>query len=296
MPFEIGAIEALAKESIMADNPDLASVVSADVPLPWGIMAGVSSGALAVTGLAGGTLNHLIKLKNAVLGVRKNEDLYTKRWGGAIRLLWDRGESVYWPGGVRKMLDSCYDHAAATADGAPITSVGFVDLWSGRYETRKPLWTSREEFIEAALASASLPGLFPGWREDTARRLDGGIRNVTPLADVLRLGATEVDVVLASPLRMYPGYPKPENIIKRLLRSIQILTNEVFINDLREMNLRNAKVENGDRQVTVRVVMPERHWSTGSLDFDPALMKQAYLDGLEKGRNPISLATALSRR
>jgi predicted acylesterase/phospholipase RssA len=291
IPFEVGAIEALAKETLK-DVP-LGDLVKGDVELPWGIMAGVSAGALTVAGLAGGRLKDLVKIRDRILGVRKTSQLYVKRWGGILRVLWNEGESIYHPGPLRDILEEAIDLEAARAPGAPRTMVGWVDLFTGKYQTAGP---HEEDFLNSVMASASLPGLFPGIRQGMERRMDGGIRNVTPLADVLRAGAEEVDIVLASPLRMYPGFSKPDAIVSRLTRALAVMGNEVFVNDLREMNMRNVHPADGDVVVKTRVVMPRRHWSTGTLDVDPDLMAEAYRDGLEKGREPITLEEALRRR
>lgn len=293
IPFELGAIETLAKATMKGVSLD--DLVRGDVPLPWGIMAGVSAGALTVAGLAGGRLKDLVMIRDRILGIRKTSDLYVKRWGGIFRVLWERGESIYHPGPLRAILEKSFDRKAALADGAPHTMVGWVDLFSGKYQTATP---EDEDFMDSVMASASLPGLFPGIKHGMERRMDGGIRNVTPLADVIRAGAEVIDVVLASPLRMYPGFSKPDSIISRLTRSLSIMGNEVFINDLRETGFRNLSAETttGTRVIEVNVVLPQRHWSTGTLDVDVDLMRDAYHDGLERGKNPIPLAEALRRR
>lgn len=286
IPFEIGAIEALARTYLGKRD----GVVDPNASLPWDIQAGVSAGALVVAGLSGGRWRDLVKLRTKVLAIRGNRDVFRHRPFGILRLLLKTGGSLFDPSPLRRLIADTVNLDEVRAPGAPLTIVGFVDMVSGSYTTAK---ATDADFLDAVLASASMPGFFPGISGENSRHLDGGMRNISPLADVIKAGATHVDVVLASPLRMAPWTSDWDSVLGRLHRAMSILMHEVFLNDLKILDLRNERAHPSDRLINVRVVAPEREWSKGALDFDRRTMLAAYQDGMVLGMDPWPLGKAL---
>jgi NTE family protein len=79
----------------------------------------------------------------------------------------------------------------ARLEEAPIPfSVIATDLLSGR-----ELRLSEGDAIEAILASASIPGIFPPVDWDGRKLIDGGVSNNTPIADAIELGAERIYVL-----------------------------------------------------------------------------------------------------
>jgi len=65
-----------------------------------------------------------------------------------------------------------------------------VDLKSG-HERR----LSEGDVVEAVLASAAIPAVFPPVRWDDVELIDGGVANNTPISHAIELGATEIYVL-----------------------------------------------------------------------------------------------------
>lgn len=108
--------------------------------------------------------------------------------------------------------------------------VSVTDIASGRTivfvdsrERSVPSWTRDQVVIaeatrigpEHALASAAIPFLFPAVRVGDAWYCDGGLRQITPLAPALRLGANRVLVI---GLRARQDVPTPRVIEEGRLR------------------------------------------------------------------------------
>lgn len=69
---------------------------------------------------------------------------------------------------------------------------------------------------------------------DGKQYVDGGIRDITPLGAVLDEKPDACLVVLASPLQMNVTRKKFPNLFKIGLRSLDIMVNEIYRNDLAE--------------------------------------------------------------
>jgi NTE family protein len=75
-------------------------------------------------------------------------------------------------------------------DAATPLHVIATDLLSGQ-EVR----ISSGDAVEAVLASAAIPGIFPAVELDGRTLIDGGVSNNTPIADAIELGAERVYVL-----------------------------------------------------------------------------------------------------
>jgi NTE family protein len=108
--------------------------------------------------------------------------------------------------------------------------VSVTEIASGRTvvfvdsrERTVPSWTRDQVVVaeatrigpEHALASAAIPFLFPAVRVGSSWYCDGGLRQITPLAPALRLGANRVLVV---GLRAKQDIPAPRRIEQERLR------------------------------------------------------------------------------
>ena len=91
-----------------------------------------------------------------------------------------------------------------------------------------------------------------------------------PVSDVLEQGATEIDIILASPpsAGYYSGLP---GIPQQLMRDLDIMSTEIQRNDL------STRLYGKD--VKVRIFKPEAPLTSNSLNFDPKKIKNMYDEG-----------------
>ena len=107
---------------------------------------------------------------------------------------------------------------------------------------------------------------------------DGGLRNVTPLGEAIHAGAQNVDVVLCSdPFAKSPFEVKDAHAIPQLLlRSIDIMNDEVSRADLRIAGLKNdlSELRTEYRKVKIRLFQPKEPLPFDPLDFDPGNIRK----------------------
>ena len=89
--------------------------------------------------------------------------------------------------------------------------------------TGEEVLLSSGSVVDAVLASAAIPGVFPPVRIDTRLLVDGGVANNTPISTAIKLGATRV-VVLPTGFACAIGQI-PTGAIARALHALSLLVS-----------------------------------------------------------------------
>jgi NTE family protein len=92
--------------------------------------------------------------------------------------------------------------------------------------------------VDAVMASAAIPGVFPPVRIGDRDLIDGGVANNTPISTALALGATRVVVLptgFACALRTIP-----KSAIGRALHALSLLVTRQLVNDIERFGARAA--------------------------------------------------------
>jgi len=127
--------------------------------------------------------------------------------------------------GLRRLLHRHVDFARLEDAAIPLHVIA-VDLKSG-CERR----LSEGDVIEAVLASAAIPGIFPPVRWDGVELIDGSVANYTPISHALELGATEIYVLptgYACDLRVVP-----RSALGMALHALTLLVQQRLIIEIR---------------------------------------------------------------
>jgi NTE family protein len=232
--------------------------------LDFQVIAGVSTGSLNAVVLAqgaglAGIKTQVTALKHLWFGIRSNRDIYTPRFLGKI-LAFISKNSIYSSEPLRRKLEQVVSPQRLATSGKDLR-VGAVVLESGDYVSI----AQRNSSIRAwALASASMPILFPPVAADGNTAVDGGVRNITPLKDAFEAlkarakttaerestpGAgddpepDEMYIILANPLGIQRETGPWKTGIDIAKRSVGILSNEIFRSDLERAFTVNQAVE-----------------------------------------------------
>jgi len=313
--FQVGAVDYLVN----------------DRGLDFQVLAGVSTGSLNAAVLAQGTgragLQQQIEaLKTLWFGIRSREDILLSRFLGRIFVLLFK-QSMFSPEPLMAKLRAGVSLDRLQRSGKQLR-VGAVSLESGQYRS---VAQTDSQLLEWVLASASIPVAFPPVNVGGQSAVDGGVRNVTPLEDAFRalkaispepgMEPDEIYVVLASPLETEAMVGPWKNGLQIGTRSVSILVNEVFREDISYALAVNEGVRfytrlhaalrrwlGGPRTtevlesledthpfrfkppryryVTIRAIVPDLTFSE-SLDFNPTAIRAAYLAGREAARDPL---------
>ncbi len=247
--------------------------------LDFDIVCGVSVGALNATLLAQGEFQ---RLKELWLGIRGNEDIYKKySW---LSVILGKKDSLNDNKPLKELIEKYVDRKKIienfTSKGK-ILKIGVVSFTTGQY---KPISPTHSSFEQMLLASASIPIMFKpiNISADDLQVVDGGVRNITPLKDAIDAGADEIVMVLASPRWVQPGKRKYGNLLEIIIRTFDILANEVYITDIENCEWYNVhlKDDGEHRYIDLKIVEPAEYFMD-TLDFHPDKIRQAIKIGKE---------------
>lgn len=224
------------------------------------VVSGVSVGCLNGAMLAQNKFAELLEVWNTV----ENGKIYKGKLSVA-QALWRIGikkkRSLLDIDPLVKLLDRHVSWEDSLNSGISF-SAGTVSLIDGRYHSYRPEdFTDSLNYRKAVLASATMPIFWePVNRIESKGKIitevvDGGLRNNSPLGDVLDQDPDEVVIINCGPFSRDNVLIEPQpdaaknafTIAKRSL--LDIALNEIFITDLREyLNLnhlvRQAKEQN----------------------------------------------------
>lgn len=244
----------------------------------WGVIAGVSVGSLNAAMLA--TLQRE-RLKE-IWRTTRNRDVY----GGGLSFwrafqLW-RGSkrSIYDNDPLMANIVEAYD----PNDTQIHTIFGVVSLGSGAY-VQHHIAPGTEYNAEASrkwlLASTAIPITFPPSSIGTDQFVDGGVRNITPLADVIPFEPEEIVVITTEPVPQPLQANAPKAVLEDGAIVLQTLLAEIIWNDIKWLRKINSYVDQAEAAgVTLRhpwddrplksfrltLIMPDEDLGSG-LDF-----------------------------
>ena len=153
----------------------------------------------------------------------KRRDLFPFSFANLFGLLTGR-DHVCGHDGLRKLLQKHLPYRTLEEAAIPIHVVA-SDLASG-----DEVLLSSGAAVEAVLASAAIPGVFPPVDIGGRLLVDGGVANNTPISSAIRLGATHVLVLptgFACALRQVPS-----NAIARAMHALSLLVVRQLLNDI----------------------------------------------------------------
>lgn len=312
--------------------------------LNFDVIRGVSVGALNAAFLAQASMqgDALSNLRSCVVEMEKiwtieiegNDSVYEERLGGIAGIV-AGADSLYSLDPLKKLLKKHLSIKVLRNSGRDF-AVGTVSLVTGLYATANP---QDALFMEKLLGSASIPLVFPFVNVKQIKEVfvDGGVRNITPLGEVFDTKPDEIYVLLTSRLlrdkdalpvstAMVSDYENwHDNLIGTkvngldvLKRAIEILTDEIYLEDIRTAIEWNDVIKNiqaveqladqeaqtsvtmkeavdglraslkGKRYVPIYVIAPQEWYGkeNSSTEFSPELIDQAITHGQEIASDP----------
>ncbi len=128
------------------------------------------------------------------------------------------------PGPLRRLLGEHIRYDSLEHAAISVHMVA-TDLHSGR-----EVLLSRGPTIDAVMASAALPGVFPPVPINDDVLIDGGVSNNAPLSHAVRLGADEVYLLTCGHACALPRPPK--SALGVLLQSMSVLIGRQLVHDI----------------------------------------------------------------
>ena len=204
----------------------------------WDIIAGVSVGALNGTMLAMGKYQRLWEIWNNI----SNDQVFTGGFNlwSAIKLAFG-AKSFYGNEPLWKLMQAEMDPNLVKSD----LRVGSVSLVSGEYVQFDK---TEPQLAKAVLASTVMPVIWtPVDISDAYRSMvDGGVRNISPIGDVLDAAPDEIVIINCGPQTEAPLKTPPANVVEIGGRTLDILLNQVFRSDMDTFSRINGLVKEAE--------------------------------------------------
>jgi NTE family protein len=214
----------------------------------WDIIAGVSVGALNATMLAMEKYEALERIWSTI----SDDKVYSGRinfW--SVLKLFFGSTSLYTNKPLRALIKKEVDPANIKKD----LRIGVVSLETGAFISfrTKDQQFEKNFFQKILLASTAVPIIWPpvdaSW--NYRNLVDGGLRNINPLGDVLDEDPDEIVIINCNP-RKTKVQKKIRTISDITKYSLNILLNEIFVSDMEEFLRINKIVKDArKRKVTL---------------------------------------------
>lgn len=201
----------------------------------WDIITGVSVGALNGCMLAMEKYQRLQEIWETI----SNDKVYTGKMNfwAIIKMIFGV-KSIYGNEPLWKMIDQEFEPDKVKAD----LRIGVVSLWSGEYILFRP---ADPELKKAVLASTAMPIIWTPVDISPSQRdmVDGGVRNISPLGDVLDADPDEVVIINCNPQEPSKRDKPFKNALDIGKQSLEIALNEILVTDIREFVRINKNVQ-----------------------------------------------------
>lgn len=256
--FQAGALEVLRESGFRFD-----------------VISGMSVGSLNGAMLATGQLEELIDVWH---GITADKVLRKKSLASlAFRFLRYKAGlgkppvSRYTNGPLRELMEQ---HLLDKKVTLPF-HFGYVKLESGDFvrPTLSPAdgRTINQRDIDKLLASTAIPVYFNPVAIDNEKAVDGGLRDISPIADVLPHRPDRVVIIPTEPVGQKPAEAEIRDIFDIAFRSINIMLDEIFEEDIDRFLTINMLV----RQAEENGLTLTRRDGTPYKFFEPVLIDPA---------------------
>lgn len=246
---QVGMLQALGAHGV---RPDL--------------MIGTSVGAVNAAWVAGHGMSPASLAGLARIWSRlRRRDVFDVDAVRAVRALAARSSSLCSGGGLRALLSSCAGVTRLDEASVPMHVVA-TDLLSG-----EEVLLSEGDLVEAVMASAAIPAVFPPVEFGGRHLVDGGVAHHTAVSQAVELGAQEIYVLPA-------GYPcalptPPTSALGVAVHALTLLIEQRLI----------GEVARYAGSATIRVLPPLCPLAVSAADFSQGdqLVERGRLASLE---------------
>jgi NTE family protein len=257
----------------------------------WDVIAGVSVGALNGAMLAMQKYERLLEIWNTI----SDDKVYTGGFNlwSALKILFRGDRSFYDNEPLKQQIVQEVEPDKFAID----LRIGAVSLQSGEYVIFKP---NDPRVREAILASTVMPIIWTPVDVSPAYpcMVDGGVRNASPLGDVLDADPDEIVVINCGCRAPEPQSAPPRTVVDIGGRMLSIMLNEMFVGDVQEFLRVNALVQEAAGQgvtlhhpvsgrplkyVELKIIEPNHDADLGdTLDFSQPSVQRGIRAGRER--------------
>ena len=230
----------------------------------------------------GKTLESWISLKTMWDGLSSNKVYSNWTFFGVLASLWK--SSVYNSQALQNLITSNVDASKIKSSGKKLRTVA-VSMSTGSTHVSDE---SDPDLVKRVMASSAFPVLFSPIELQGEQWSDGGLRNQTPLGEAIRMGADEVDIIMCSNPDLFTDFDTKSSAIPgRVLRSLEILTTQLEIDDLKICGYLNdlSELRPEFKKIKIRVVQPTEVLTSDTFAFDQSIIQTLIAKGYRDACN-----------
>ena len=213
------------------------------------LLVGTSVGALNAAYLAGDPSHRGTRSLAALWSGLQRRDVFPLPGAGALRALAGRHDHLIDPDPLRRLVASRLPFTRLADAPWPVAVV------ATEVTTGQEVVLAEGDAVDAVVASASLPGVFPPVELDGHLLMDGGVVNHTPISVAVDLGADRV-IVLPTGYACALDSP-PRSALAMVVHAFTLATQRRLIDDVRRLQ--------GD--LDLRVIPPLCPVAVSPVDF-----------------------------
>ena len=137
-----------------------------------------------------------------------------------------------------------------------------------------------EDFCDWIWASSNVVPFMSLLQKNDFEYADGGLGNNIPVSQAIKMGATDIDVIVLKTENYYKvNNPPVRNALELTIRAFDFMMNQIQVDDLVI-----GRMEGLAKDVTLNIYQPPQVLTTNSLIFDPVKMKEWWAEGLKYAR------------
>jgi NTE family protein len=189
------------------------------------LVVGASAGAINAAYFAGRPDAAGVAALAEIWGQIRRRDIMPLTMLGLFRMILSRRQHLVESAGLRALLRRNLPFTQLEDASLPLSVVA-TDLLSG-----DEVILDRGPVVEAVLASAAIPGVFPPVELNGRQLVDGGVANNTPVSVAVRSGAQRI-IVLPAGFACALQHP-PRNVIAQAMHALTLLIARQLVNDIR---------------------------------------------------------------
>lgn len=242
---------------------------------------GISTGSLQGLAIA---QNDIIKLNQVWNNIRSYKDIFSKSILNYLSVIFGYKGGLYKFDGLKKLLNNIFSREKLLSSGI-MYNCGYVDLNDGILYYKN----STNVTIDDILASCTIPIAFPPVNNVN---VDGGVRDICPLKQAIKDGADEIYILTCSPVEVKQTNKKYNNILDIVMRTLDIMTNEILINDIKYTNKVNNLIGKcsgyENKRFVKTILIAPKESIIDTLEFIPEKIKKAIEYGYNLAKNVIN--------
>jgi NTE family protein len=185
---------------------------------------GSSVGAINGVGFAADPTREGVERMTQVWLRIRREDIYPQGRLHGPWLYFQQRDAVYVNSGLRAIIEEGFPHDRLEDAVVPVEVVA-TSLFDGGER-----WFTYGSAVDAVLASAAMPAIFPPVEIDGEKYIDGGVVDNVPIQRAIDAGATRIVVLLCAPPVYQP--PVSRRPVEGMVNALFIAIHSRFVRDM----------------------------------------------------------------